>query len=247
MKYGQNCYYLLLKNRSERIIDNILMRKTYITLTIILISYSCFSQEWFDKYNQGDKISGYILGLNGDTVEGFIKYDYPIIMQKRITFYSSENDTNPVVYSSEDIWGYALIGKKWLSTTVIMDTYDGQYKFRRFGILESDPGSVKLLRVFHESDKLKKKINSEQAEKEINNIYLDFPQNSLDQLYIQKVEYVAELLESREFRKSFISKMNSYVGDHETLYQKIKSKELNLKNIYAIVAEYNEWFNSKLK
>ena len=128
-----------------------------------------------------------------------------------------------------------------------MNTYDGNYKFRRFGILESDQGPIKLLRIFNEIDKLKKKINSEQAEKELNNIYLDYPQNSLDQLYIQKVESEAESVQSKDFKKSFIPRMNAYVGDHKALYQKIELKKLTLKNIFAIVSEYNEWFNARLK
>jgi len=210
------------------------MKKILITLSITIVSYSAYSQEWFDTHNQGDRIPGYILGMNGDTIEGFIRYDFPIVMQKRISFYASEDDTESIVYSPEDIWGYALIGKKWISITVKMDTYDGNYKFRRFGILESEQGPVKLLRIFKETDKLKKKINSEQAERELNNIYLDYPQNSLDQLYIQKVESEAELVKSKEFKKSFISRMNFYVGDHAALIKKIESKEEILATIWCL-------------
>jgi len=221
------------------------MKNSIMILSIIFFSVSCYSQDWFSTQNLGDKIPGYILGMDGDTIEGYIKYDYPIVMQKRIFFFPPEIVSNPIIYAPENIWEYALLGKKWISTTVIMNTYDGRYKFRRFGILESDQGPLKLLRIFDETDKLKKKTNSE-AEKEFKNIYFNFPKNSLNQLYIQKIEGEAELLNSKEFKKSFISKMNSYVGDHKELLQKIESRKYTLEHIFIIVSEYNEWFKSKV-
>lgn len=222
------------------------MKKSLIIIPAILISLSCYSQDWFSTHGQGDKIPGYILGMAGDTIEGFIQYDYPIIMQKRIYFFPSENDTDPIIYVPDKIWGFFLSGKKWISTTVIMETYKGQYKFKRFGIVESDNGPLMLLRIFNESDKLKKKVNSEEAEKELKNAPLKFPENSLDQLYIKKIEGEAELLLAKEFKKSFIPRMKSYVGDDTTLMQKIESKQYTIKNIFTIVSEYNTWSNTSL-
>jgi hypothetical protein len=104
-----------------------------------------------------------------------------------------------------------------------------------------------LLRIFNESDKLNKNVNSTEAEKKLKNIDLDYPDNSLDQLYIKKTDGDAELLTSKEFKKSFLSNMRSYIGDHKSLMQKIENREYTIKDIYAITAEYNRWFESGKK
>jgi len=187
---------------------------------------------------------GYILGMAGDTIQGFIKYDYPVIMQKRISFYAKADQPDPVTYSPENIWGYSVAGKKWISTNVIMETYNGPYSFRRFGILESDFGALMLLRIFNEGDKLKKNMNSTEAEKELKNINLNYPDHSLDQLYIKKTDSDAELLTSKTFRKSFLSKMKVYIGDDKELLKKIRNKDYSLKDIFEITPEYNQWYRS---
>jgi hypothetical protein len=222
------------------------MKKSLLLLTAILISFSSYSQDWFSDYNQGEKIPGYVLGMTGDTIEGFIKYDYPIIVQKRISFYSDRNDPDAIIYNPDNIWGFSMAGEKWIGTTVIMETYNGPYEFKRFGILESEEGPLLLLRIFNENDKLKKKVNSAEAEKEVKNITLNFPENSLDQLYIKKNEGEAESILSKEFKKYFRSKMKSYVGDNKDLIDKIDAKEYSIKEIYSIVNEYNEYLKAKL-
>ena len=215
--------------------------KSLIILPAIFISFICHAQNWFSENNQGDKMPGYVLGMAGDTIQGFIKYDYPIIMQKRISFYPTDETSKPIIYSPENIWGFSVANKKWISATVIMETYDGQYTFKRFGILQKDQGALMLLRIFNERDKLKKNVNSAEAEKDLKNIDLNYPDNSIDQLYIKKTDGEAESLTSKAFKKSFLTKMRSYVGDNKNLLKKIESKEYSLKDIFRITEEYNQW------
>jgi hypothetical protein len=221
------------------------MKKFLIILPAIIVSISGYAQDWFSKNNRDEKIPGFIVGMSGDTIEGYINYDYPIIMQKRILFFSSDVSSESAYYSPDDIWGFSISDKKWISTSVIMETYNGQYKFKRFGILKSGHGPIQLLRIFDEGDKQKKKMNSEEAEKELNNSALNYPDHSLDKIYIKKNEGDAEMVLSKEFKKSFIPRMNSYIGDNRDLMQKVKSKEYTITNIYTIVSEYNKWFETK--
>ena len=216
-------------------------------IPLILISFNAFPQDWFTAHDQGEKIPGYILGIAGDTIRGSIKYDFPVVMQKRIYFNPLQGSADMKEYTPDNIRGYSLNEKLWISTTVIMETYNGQYKFKRFGILESDPGPISLLRIFDEQDKKKKKINSEEAEKMTRNIMLNYPENSLNSLYIKKNEGEAELLHDKSFKKSFISKIRTYVGDYEELMNKIETKQYQIEDIRQIVAEYNKWFNSKFQ
>jgi len=223
------------------------MIKSLIILPAMLVSITCCAQNWFSINSYGDNMPGYVLGMAGDTIDGSIRYDYPVIMQKRIAFFSEDNTSDPVIYSPDNIWGFSLAGKKWISTTVIMETYNGPYTFNRFGILESDQGVLMLIRIFNESDKIKKNINSAEAEKDLKNIDLDYPDNSLNQLYIKKTDGDAELLTSKEFKRSFLSKMRFYIGDCKSLMEKLENREYTIKDIYAITTEYNRWFESGRK
>ncbi len=221
--------------------------KSLVILPLVLVSFNTFPQDWFTVHAQGESIPGYVLGIAGDTIMGAVKYDYPVVMQKRVYFNPLQGSADMKEYTPENIRGYSINEKLWVSTTVVMETYNGQYKFKRFGILESDPGPISLLRVFDEQDKLKKKINSEEAERMTKNIMLDYPENSLKSLYIKKTDGEAELLSAKSFRKSFISKIRIYVGDFDDLMKKIESKQYQIKDIRKIVTEYNNWFESKFQ
>jgi hypothetical protein len=221
--------------------------KSLIIFPLILVSLNTFPQDWFTEHAQGESISGYVLGIAGDTIKGSVKYDYPVVMQKRVYFNPLQGSVDMKEYTPGNIRGYSINEKLWVSTSVVMETYDGPYTFKRFGILESDPGPISLLRVFDEQDKLKKKINSEEAEKLIKNIMLDYPESSLESLYIKKTDGEAELLSAKSFRKSFISKIRTYVGDFDDLMKKIETKQYQIKDIRKIVAEYNTWFESKFQ
>lgn len=221
--------------------------KSLIIIPLILLSLNTFPQDWFTTHAQGESIPGYVLGIAGDTIKGSVKYDFPIVMQKRVYFNPLQGSAGMEEYSPDNIRGYSINEKLWISTTVIMETYNGQYKFKRFGILESDPGPISLLRIFDEQDKLKKKINSEEAEKMSKNIMINYPQNSLKSLYIKKIDGEAELLSSKSFKKSFISKIRTYVGDYDELMKKIEAKQYQIGDIRKIVVEYNYWFESKFQ
>lgn len=221
------------------------MKKFLIIIPVFLISFQALPQDWFLNHDYGESVSAYIIGMAGDTIKGSIKYDFPIVMQKRIYFNSLQDSNTREEYTPDNLTGYSIGGKSWISTSVIMETFNGPFRFKRFGILESDPGPVSLLRIFDEQDKLKKKINSAEAEKKSENIMLSYPENSLDYLYIKKNEGDAELLSAKSFKKSFVSKMRSYVGDYEALMQKIEAKQYQLGDLPKIVAEYNRWFELK--
>ncbi len=221
--------------------------RSFIIIPLILVSLRTFPQDWFTEHAQGESIPGYVLGIAGDTILGSVKYDYPVVMQKRVYFNPSQGSAGMEEYTPDNIRGYSINEKLWISATVVIETYDGQYKFKRFGILESDPGPISLLRIFDEQDKLKKKINSEEAEKMTKNILLNYPDNSLRSLYIKKTDGEAELLSAKSFKKTFISKIRTYVGDFDELMKKIEAKEYQIGDIRKIVDEYNAWFESKFQ
>jgi hypothetical protein len=222
-------------------------RSIFILLVIFFSNPGVYGQTWFSQNSIDEKIEGYISGIAGDTISGYIKYDFPVVMQKRVTFYKNINGDDPVVYIPDDIRSYSIHNRIWTSLKVRMDTYDGPYVFNRFGILESKPGPIALFRIFEEKDKKKKKMNSSEAEKILDKITINRAGLSIDHLYINKFGEPGEKLSSKEFKKSFIEKMRPYIADYDALMNRLVSKELKLENIDRIVAEYNEWYFQKMK
>ncbi len=222
------------------------MIRTFIFIALLLFSFQGNTQNWFSEIDLGNKNPGYVIGIAGDTIKGYIQYDYPIVMQKRVAFYDNTNG-NKAIYQPEDIRGYGIGKTYWASISVRINTYNGIYVFQRFGILESDSGPVTLYRIFEEMDKKKKRINSNEAESLFDKISFYREKQSLDHLYIKKLEKPAEKVMAKSFRKSFPEKMNMYIRDHSVLLEKIKAKDLKLEDIDQIVTEYNNWYSSKFK
>jgi hypothetical protein len=216
-----------------------------ITLLSALIVHLAIAQDWFSKYDKDTHLQGYLIGIAGDTITGLVQYNYPVVMQKRVAFFQAPDQQNRKTYGPGDIRGYGTEDKRWISTQVIMDTYDGPFQFNRFGLVESIPGPLALLRIFDEQDKKKKKLNSEEAEIIYRKIpYIRDP-SSYDQLYIKKNEEAAIAVFTKEFRKSFQEQILNYVGNHQELKQKINDKSLGWKDLEKIVSEYNRWFISR--
>ena len=226
--------------------------KIITTCLLILIASVTFntdskSQDWFKNHNLEEKIKGFIVGMAGDTLHGYIVYDYPIVMQKKVSIYFDQSDVEKKNFGPGDIRSYYLEGKNWMSSDVMTETYNGRFKFSRFGIEVSSNGPVSLIRFYDEMDKHKKKMNSEEADIIFEKIPLEQKVGSLKYLYISKLSEPAEKIDSKSFNKDFISNMKNYIGDDEVLYGKIINKELTVNDIYIIVEEYNSNFNRNFK
>ncbi len=211
---------------------------------LLLIGTGASGQGWFSKHNQGEPVAGYIVTIAGDTIKGVIKYDYPVVMQKRVSF-TREGTTDGVIFQSKDIRGYSCEDMQWVSTNVTIKTYKGPVNFQRFGILYSGKGPLELLRIFPEKDKTIKKMSSSKAETMGNNIGLSQTPNSFKNLYIKKLEDPAEDVTSSTYKKQFIQKMARLVSDDKDLMDKINNKVYKYKNLPEIVNEYNQWYLNK--
>ena len=212
----------------------------------MVISLQVSAQDWFSKNELGSQVDGYIIGIAGDTIYGSVEYSFPVSMQKRVLFTDSQNKT-PTEYTPDDIRGFGIHAMNWHSTNIRMDTYEGPYIFKRFGILHSSQGPVGIYRVFDEADKHIKRLNSEEAEKDFKKITLKQPEGKFDNLYIRKGDEPGELIAGRSLKKKFIKRMQHYVGDNADLYRKITDKSLQHPDIFEIVAEYNAWFINRYR
>src|SRR5574337_1323942 len=121
--------------------------KRMILLPVVLFALSYGrAQDWFSKHGQGEAVEGYIITVTGDTLTGLILYDYPVIMQKRISFDQGKGQ-GTVIYQPKDIRGYSCNDRLWESSGVMFDTYQGAVNFMRFGILYHGNGPLHLIRI----------------------------------------------------------------------------------------------------
>ncbi len=211
-------------------------------ILVFLVSLNSYGQDWFSSHQQGEPVKGYIITIAGDTLNGNITYDYPVIMQKRISFTSARNGET-VIYQPKDIRGYACSGLVWVSASVTLDTYNGPIRFNRFGMLYSSQGPLELLRIFPEKDKEIKKMSSTKAETIYKGIYLTQDKKSFRDLYIKKLEDPAESVNTSDFRKDFINMMARRISDDKELMEKVNNRELRYDDLPEIVKEYNQWFS----
>jgi hypothetical protein len=218
---------------------------SYLTLLLFLAFHYVYAQDWFSVINKNDRQKGFVIGIAGDTVHGQIQYDYPVAMQKQVAFLQNAGVSNQATYGPPDIRGYGMNNKRWISSRVIMETYDGPYQFARFGLVETIPGPLALIRIFEEIDKKKKKLNSDQADRIYRNIQFNWDQSSFDDLYIKKHEELATPVSSKEFKRSFSEKILHYIGDHQELREKILDKSWGYNDLEKIVNEYNRWYMNR--
>lgn len=204
-----------------------------------------FGQDWFSEIQPEEKINGFIIGIAGDTINGMIQYDYPIIMQNNLSFTHESTVGREVQYQPFDIWGYSFNGIYYESIQVNMETYQGTYTFNRFGILSSVPGAIGIYRIYPEKDKLKRNVSSLEAEMEFEKIQQNPLKDDFSILYIKKLEDPAICMGTRSFQKNFIEYITPLISDHKDLLKKVENKEYTIDNIYQIVMEYNQFYKSE--
>ena len=208
---------------------------------LISMAIKASGQDWFSQHAQGENVPGNIITIAGDTISGLISYDYPVVMQKRISFQSGGNP-NPIIYQPKDIRGYSCDNMIWISAFVIFETYNGPIKFNRFGILYSGKGSLQLMRIFPERDKTLRKMSSTKAESIYKNISLVQDEKSFKDLYIKKLEDPAESVNSRSFKKEFINNIARRISDDKDLMNKVNNKIYKYSDLKTILREYNDWY-----
>ena len=198
-----------------------------IVFSLLILCFFSFSkvcaQSWFSEIDQGEKIDGFVIGIAGDTIKGKITYDYPIVMQNRLIFTEKGNPGKEIQYIPFGIWGYSFNNMYYESTQVLMETYQGTYRFNRFGILTIKPGAIGIYRIYPEKDKLKRNVSSLEAETEYENIQQNPSENDYSTLYMKKLEEPAIYMGSKSFQKKFEEIIGTMVSDNSTLYNKVNT------------------------
>jgi hypothetical protein len=66
---------------------------------------------------RGQKTESFIITLEGDTIPGMLEFDIPYRMARRISFFP-EGSEEEERYSADDIKGFSIYGKFWISRRI---------------------------------------------------------------------------------------------------------------------------------
>jgi hypothetical protein len=174
-------------------------------------------------FAQDNYLPGYIIKLNGDTINGFIDTDRPINNFLYCSF-RAKQDSKPINYNANEISGYRYI--------------DGKY----FVSKEIQSDSVKKVKVFFQW-LINAKINIYSFLNENSKVsyFAETQNNQLIELKDSKVEKFDEYNVKYEINKrEYIGILTSLMHDCKEMIPIINNSQLNDKSLINVVKTYTE-------
>jgi hypothetical protein len=192
-----------------------------------------------EVYQVGKKYSGYIIKLDGDTVNGYIKALQRTVVdgmghsnQNRVYFYVNESDRKPQdKYKPNELKGYLIADKLYES----INYSGGLFNKPNFNIVIQD-GAIRQYEWYSTRDGFSMmKIQSGESWAEFD-----------DRRYETKLIIAKEPTDPIEYGMlgmSFAKKMPIMIHDHKELTTKVENKEEGYKwtNFFEVIDEYNAW------
>ncbi len=200
----------------------------------LLCSISLNAQDWnSDTYKYGEQYEGYVIDLNGDRIDGFIKYRNRAIMQEEVIFYSDkDNSSTKKKYDVDDLSEFK-VGDKHYHCIPYSGNNGGQSI--RANLLALDNGCIKTYVWYNRASGYKsmKKRSGESDE-----AYGDrkFPSAKV---YFKSTDGMGVTQEF--FQDDFKKKMTAYTSDNKELSKKVKKGENGYqeRDFMAIIKEFN--------
>ncbi|MBX9852643.1 MAG: hypothetical protein K2X86_12930 [Cytophagaceae bacterium] len=197
-------------------------------------------EEWYGGiYKYGQKYPGYIIKLNGDTIQGHIEYLSRTELQNKCVFYSDPNNKkSKVVYKGEDLKGYYVADKFYKAMNYSGGLLAAPIRF----LWKIEGGRIAQYKWFDQAENfaLMHKLPSESQ--------VDFEKRQYpSKLIIQKGD--EKPFEHSSLGLNFSKKMSELVSDYPELSQKVANKEegYGLLKMLDIITEYNKWYAEKNK
>lgn len=206
--------------------------KHLVTICLLFSSYICFAQNWFKPELQGEKMPGWVVTIDGDTLHGMIGYNNPGLMSYKVLFWADSANANRQKFKGKDLNGYFFEDVYWEA----IKFNDGSLKLskdqsERLFVRPVIKGRLSMYELYTlENDKL--------LEQEGNTITI-LPTELVTTTYLRKDEGEMESLSHIKFM-NFKKAMSKVVAECETLAKKVESKEYGRADIYKIVTEFNE-------
>ncbi len=222
------------------------MKKIILSVVVTILSATSFSQnstsrvDWSPEiYRVGTIYPGYIVKLDGDTIQGFIKANTRCSgggigssNQNLAQFFTSKTDKKPAAkYKPADIKGYKVADKVYES----INYSGGLFKKPNFNLVV-DEGTIRIYEWYATVE------NFNSVSKQSGESWSDFDARRFEtKLIVAKVP--TEPIEFSMLGLSFARKMPPMIADHKELAQKVADKEkgYSFLKIFEVITEYNEW------
>lgn len=228
------------------------MKRLKLVALGLIISLNSFSQnnngssqaDWSpDIYRVGQKYPGYIIKLDGDTIQGFLKADSRCSIggmgssnQNTAEFYLHESDKKPVgKYKPDEIKGYKIADKIYES----INYSGGLFKKPNFNLVVED-GAIRLYEWYATVE------NYSTLTKQSGESWKEFDQRRFETKLIV-AKNPTEPIEFSMLGLSFAKKMPELISDNPEMTKKVENKEKGYTfiNIYEVINEYNKWSKTK--
>ena len=194
-------------------------------------------------YKQGNIYPGYIVKLDGDTIQGFIKADSRCSIngigssnQNLALFYTSRTDKKPAAkYKPADIKGYKIADKVYES----INYSEGLFKKPNFNLVVEE-GKIRIYEWYSTVE------NYSSLSKQSGESMSEFDARRFETKLIVAKE-PTEPIELSMLGLSFAKKMPPMIEDYPELAKKVADKEkgYSFLKIYEVIKEYNEWSATK--
>lgn len=212
---------------------------------------TAFSQEtiastadWDPKvYQVGKKYPGYIITLEGDTVEGFLKAQSRCAIagigssnQNEAEFFTHEEDKKATMkYKPDDIKGYKIADKVYES----INYSGGLTKKPNFNLVTTD-GAIRVYEWYSTKEGYSM-IMQQSGES-----WQDYDARRFDTKIIIAKEPDAPM-EHSTLGLSWAKKMPELISDNKEMAAKVANKESGYKflNMFEVIEEYNKWAASQ--
>ena len=201
--------------------------------TLICVNVS--AQDWSsDTYKYGEQYEGYIIDLEGQKIEGFIKYRNRSVMQEEVIFYKiKDNPSSKKKYLVKNLKEYKVGDKLYHC----INYSGGQGRQLRGNLVINNEGCIKEY-VWYSMSSGYNTLKRHEGESDEDFGNRKFPSNKVfykagDALAVD-VDY---------FKADFTKNMMKYVAANKVLAKKVKSKQngyTKVLNLRAIFDEYNK-------
>lgn len=217
----------------------------------MLLSVFAYSQEtisstadWDPKvYEVGKKYPGYVITLDGDSIQGFLKAKMRCSNgglgasnQNEAEFYAHEEDKKPTAkYKPGEIKGYKIADKVYES----INYSGGLLKKPNFNLVVTD-GAIRVYEWYATKD------NYNSVVKQSGESWKAYDERRFDTKIIIAKDPTAPM-EHSALGLSFAKKMPDLIADNPEMAQKVANKESGYKflNMFAVIDEYNKWAASQ--
>jgi hypothetical protein len=226
------------------------MKKIFYTAVAFLLTTTAFSQnngsqaDWSPEiYQVGKVYPGYIVKLDGDTIQGFIKADTRCSTggmgssnQNLAQFFTSQTDKKPVAkYKPADIKGYKIADKVYES----INYSGGLFKKPNFNLVVEE-GKIRLYEWYSTVE------NFMSVTRQSGESFKSYDARRYETKVIVAKD-PTEPIELSMLGLSFAKKMPPMISDYEELARKVSEKEkgYTFLRIYEVIKEYNSWAAKK--